>query len=292
MIEQFRMDGRVAIVTGGTSGIGLAIGKALAGAGARVVLSGRSQERGDEALEAFQADESGRDFHPCDVADASAVSALVEEVVSSHGGLHVLVNSAAINIVKPALDHTPDDLDALLASNVRGAFLCAQEAARAMVNRGGGGKIVFLTSMVAERAVPNQSAYVATKGAIVSLDARACARMGAARDSGERPGAATHQNADDGGVVRQSRKDGGSFCANARGSRGLAGGFDGSSALPVLLGFRLPHRTAHHRGRRPRRRGVMLILPPSLEEGGAFIRYASSKSRQHSRSPTLLLSAE
>ena len=122
-----------------------------------------------------------------------------------HGGLHVLVNSAAINIVKPALDHTPEDLDALLASNVRGAFLCAQEAARAMVNRGGGGKIVLLTSMVAERAVPNQSAYIATKGAVVSLDARAGARVGAARHTGERPGAATHQNADDGRLVRQSR---------------------------------------------------------------------------------------
>ena len=199
------MDGRVALLTGGTSGIGLAIGKALAGAGARVVLSGRSQERGDEALEAFRADGLDAHFHPCDVADSSSVSALVGEVAASHGGLHVLVNSAAINIVKPALDHTPDDLDALLASNVRGAFLCAQEAARAMVNRGGGGKIVLITSMVAERAVPNQSAYIATKGANRFPDARACARMGAARHPGERPGPATHQNTDDGGLVRQSR---------------------------------------------------------------------------------------
>ena len=79
------------------------------------------------------------------------------------------MNSAAINIVKPALDHTPEDVDALLASNVRGAFFCAQEAAKVMVDQEGGGKIVLLTSMVAERAVPNQAAYVATKGAVVSL---------------------------------------------------------------------------------------------------------------------------
>ena len=79
-----------------------------------------------------------------------------------------MVNSAAINIVKPALDHTPADVDALLASNVRGAFFCAQQAAKVMVDQGGG-KIVLLTSMVAERAVPNQAAYVATKGAVVSL---------------------------------------------------------------------------------------------------------------------------
>ena len=162
------MDGRVAVVTGGTSGIGLAIAKALADAGARVVISGRSQERGDEALEALRADGLDAQFLACDVSDAGSVSALINEVVSSHGGLNVLVNSAAINIVKPALDHAPEDVDALLASNVRGAFLCAQTAAKVMVDQGGG-KIVLLTSMVAERAVPNQAVYVATKGAVVSL---------------------------------------------------------------------------------------------------------------------------
>ena len=162
------MDGRVAIVTGGTSGIGLAIAKALADAGANVTIAGRSQERGDEALEAFRADGLDAGFLSCDVGDAGSVSALVGEVVSSYGGLNVLVNSAAINIVKPALDHAPEDVDALLSSNVRGAFLCAQTAAKVMVDQGGG-KIVLLTSMVAERAVPNQAVYVATKGAVVSL---------------------------------------------------------------------------------------------------------------------------
>lgn len=162
------MDGRVALVTGGTSGIGLAIAKALADAGARVVIAGRSKERGDEALEALRADNLDAQFLACDVGDADSVSAMVGEVISSHGGLNVLVNSAAINIVKPALDHAPEDVDALLASNVRGAFLCAQEAAKVMVDQGGG-KVVLLTSMVAERAVPNQAVYVATKGAVVSL---------------------------------------------------------------------------------------------------------------------------
>lgn len=173
-MASFRMDGRAALVTGGTSGIGLAIGCALAEAGARVVLAGRSPERGEGALEVFRARGLDARFHPCDVADTQSVSDLVGWVAARCGGLHALVHSAAINIVKPALEHAPEDVDALLASNVRGAFLCAQEAARAMIPQGGGGKILFLTSMVAERAVPNQSAYIATKGAVVSL-ARALA---------------------------------------------------------------------------------------------------------------------
>lgn len=169
MMEKFRLDGRVALVTGGTSGIGLAIGRALAGAGARVALAGRSPERGEEALEAFRAERLSARFHPCDVADAESVAGLVKEVAAVHGGLHVLAHSAAINVVKPALEHAPGDLDALLGCNVRGAFLCAQEAARAMIAQGSGGKILFLASMLAERAAPNQSAYVASKGAVVSL---------------------------------------------------------------------------------------------------------------------------
>lgn len=169
MMEKFRLDGRVALVTGGTSGIGLAIGRALASAGARVALAGRSPERGEEALEAFRAERLSARFHPCDVADAESVAGLVKEVAAVHGGLHVLAHSAAMNVVKPALEHAPGDLDALLGCNVRGAFLCAQEAARAMIAQGSGGKILFLASMLAERAVPNQSAYVATKGAVVSL---------------------------------------------------------------------------------------------------------------------------
>ena len=169
MMEKFRLDGRVALVTGGTSGIGLAIGRALAGAGARVALAGRSPERGEEALEAFRAERLSARFHPCDVADAESVAGLVKEVAAVHGGLHVLAHSAAMNVVKPALEHAPGDLDALLGCNVRGAFFCAQEAARAMIAQGSGGKILFLASMLAERAAPNQSAYVASKGAVVSL---------------------------------------------------------------------------------------------------------------------------
>jgi NAD(P)-dependent dehydrogenase (short-subunit alcohol dehydrogenase family) len=72
-------------------------------------------------------------------------------------------------VVKPALETTPDDLEGLLAVHVRGAYACAQSAARAMISRGEGGKILFITSILAEQAVPNQSAYIAAKGGIVAM---------------------------------------------------------------------------------------------------------------------------
>ena len=173
MTKPFSLDGRVAIVTGGTAGIGLAIGRALAGAGARVVLAGRSRERGREAARALEAEGLSAEFRPLDVTDPASVSALVEGVAASHGGLGALVTSAGALTVKPALAFAPEEVDALLAVHVRGTFLCAQAAARAMIP-GGGGKILFISSFLAERAVPNQAPYIAAKGAVAAL-ARALA---------------------------------------------------------------------------------------------------------------------
>lgn len=169
----FDLSGKTAIVTGGSAGIGLAIAGALGEAGARVVLAGRSGERGREAVGKLTGAGVSAEFRPCDVTDPASVSALVEGVVSDHGGLHAMIVSAGLLFVKPALDFSAAEVDALLAVHVRGAFLCAQAAARAMIPRGGG-KILFISSILAERAVPNQAPYIAAKGAMVSL-ARALA---------------------------------------------------------------------------------------------------------------------
>ena len=100
---------------------------------------------------------------------------LVHAVLDEHGRLDAMVTSAGRIIVKPALEISADELDGLLAVHVRGSFLCAQAAARAMIEGGGGGgKILFISSTLAERAVPNQSAYIAAKGGVLSL-ARALA---------------------------------------------------------------------------------------------------------------------
>mgnify|MGYP001569567787 CR=1 FL=1 len=164
----FDLSGKTAIVTGGTAGIGLAIARALGEAGARAVLAGRSGARGREALAKLEGAGVAAEYRACDVTDAPSVSALVDGVVQAHGGLHAMVISAGLLFVKPALDFRPEEVDALLAVHVRGGFLCAQAAARAMIPRGGG-KIVFISSMLAERAVPNQAPYIAAKGGVVAM---------------------------------------------------------------------------------------------------------------------------
>lgn len=167
-MSEFSLEGRVAIVTGGTSGIGLAIGKALAGAGASVVLAGRSEERGREAVLAFQGAGLEGAFRAFDAADPVSCAGLVTSVADDHGALDALVTCAGGLSVKPALEVTTEELDGLLAVHIRGAFTCAQSAARAMIPQNGG-KILFITSLLAERAVPNQAAYIAAKGGVVAM---------------------------------------------------------------------------------------------------------------------------
>ncbi len=173
-MNEFSLEGRVAVVTGGATGIGLAIARALAGAGAKVVLSSRSAGPGEEAAEALRGDGLSAHFVPCDVSEPESVDRLLRTVLEEHGRLDAMVTSAGRIIVKPVLEISADELDGLLAVHVRGSFLCAQAAARAMIEGGGGGKILFISSTLAERAVPNQSAYIAAKGGVVSL-ARALA---------------------------------------------------------------------------------------------------------------------
>ena len=167
-MNPFSMEDRVAVVTGGATGIGLAIARALANAAAQVVLSSRSRETGEEAAHALCGEGLSASFAPCDVSVPGEVAAMAAAVAKEHGRLDAMVTCAGRLIVKPALEFTAGELDELLGVHVRGAFSCAQEAARAMIGRGGG-KILFVTSFLAERAVPNQAPYIAAKGAVVAM---------------------------------------------------------------------------------------------------------------------------
>lgn len=171
MAADFRLDGRVAIVTGAGRGIGAAVARGLAEAGARVVLADIAGDRVRAVAAGLAAE--GLTVAPAevDVTDPASVAALVEGTVAVHGGLDVLVCSAGIT-APLTIDRTPLDVwNRVLAVNLTGTFLCCQAAAAAM-RAGGrqgrpGGRILLLGSIVGHQgALMGHVAYAATKGGI------------------------------------------------------------------------------------------------------------------------------
>jgi NAD(P)-dependent dehydrogenase (short-subunit alcohol dehydrogenase family) len=156
-LSEFRLDGEVAVVTGGASGIGRVVADALAAVGARVVV--------------FDVVAAGPDACKVDVADDEQVTAAFAEVVGRHGRLDVLFNNAGIAIRRPTTELTLEDWSKVVAVNMTGVFLCAREAARHMLAGGRGGRIVNTASImgvVGGGLYPNIS-YQATKGAVVNM---------------------------------------------------------------------------------------------------------------------------
>jgi 3-oxoacyl-[acyl-carrier protein] reductase len=175
------LEGKVALVTGGGRGIGRAISTALAAAGAAVALSFR--ERRDDAGRTVAAIESagGRAFaFQADVRDRDAVRAAIARVERGLGGLDILVNNAGIN--KPTdFDRVSDeDWDEIVAVNLKGPFICAQEALPALRRRGGG-RIVNIGSVSGQYGGPRTAHYAASKAGLISLG-QVIARFGAAHN--------------------------------------------------------------------------------------------------------------
>jgi NAD(P)-dependent dehydrogenase (short-subunit alcohol dehydrogenase family) len=160
----FRLDGRVALVTGAGRGIGRACALALAGAGADVVAVSRSAgELEDLAGEVRRLGRSA-EAAPCDVTD----SARVRELIAGLPRLDVLVACAGANVPEPLREVSDEHLDALLDLNVRATFVVLQAAARSMVARGRG-SIVVMSSQMGHVGAPDRSVYCATKHAVEGL---------------------------------------------------------------------------------------------------------------------------
>jgi NAD(P)-dependent dehydrogenase (short-subunit alcohol dehydrogenase family) len=161
---------RVAVITGAGSGIGRAVAQALAESGFAVVLSGRRAERLEETRAALAAG-SAASVVTADVTDEASVAALFAAAVREHGRVDVLVNNAGIFGPRAALDEIElADWDAVVATNLTGAFLCAREAMRVMTRQDPpGGRIINNGSISAQVPRPLAAAYTATKHAITGL---------------------------------------------------------------------------------------------------------------------------
>ena len=169
VLESFRIDGKVALVTGGARGLGLTMATALAEAGADVALSGRSVEACQEAAKGITAatGRRARGF-AADVTKLADVERLKTEVEAELGPVDILVNNAGINIRGPIQQLSEADWDAVIDTNLKGPFLCARAFGPRMVERGWG-RVVNLGSVLGFIALPGRAPYASSKAGIVNL---------------------------------------------------------------------------------------------------------------------------
>ncbi|MGZ0188244.1 MAG: SDR family NAD(P)-dependent oxidoreductase [Alphaproteobacteria bacterium] len=162
----FRLDGRAALVTGASRGLGRRFAIALAAAGAHVALAARDEER--LAAVAAEITAAGGTAAPVvmDVTDRASVTAGVASAESLYGPLRAVINNSGIAITKRLLDVTADEWDPVIDVNLTGAWMVAQAAAKAMVAHGNGGSIVNISSILGQRTNPGVIAYNAAKAGL------------------------------------------------------------------------------------------------------------------------------
>jgi NAD(P)-dependent dehydrogenase (short-subunit alcohol dehydrogenase family) len=164
----FGLEGRVAAVTGGGSGLGAAMGAGLAQAGATIAVLDVDDEQAAKVVAAIQG-AGGKAFSlSCDVTDSASVRAAADEIVAVAGHVDVLVNSAGMAFRSPAEDFPEEQLDRVLALNLKGTYLTCQAFGRHMLAQGKG-SIVNIASIGGFVAYPQASAYLASKGGVVQL---------------------------------------------------------------------------------------------------------------------------
>lgn len=166
--SQFRLDGRTALVIGASRGIGLGIARVLHGAGAEVALAARSTESLAAAAEELAADGPGASAFPVDVRSVANVLALVRDVGEALGRIDILVNSAGLNVRKPADEITQEDWDAVFDINLRAMFFACQAAARVMREHAGG-RILNVASGADLLAIENVAPYAMSKAGVRQL---------------------------------------------------------------------------------------------------------------------------
>lgn len=168
-IDLFRLEGRVALITGGSKGLGEAMGAALAGAGAGVMLVSRHEDE-VQAAAARMAEQTGSRVLglAADVTDKAQIQRMVDQTMAAFGRIDILINNAGINIRKPALEMIDDEWGQVLDLNLTAPFRCCKAVAPQMIERGYG-RIINMSSTLGSVAIAGRAPYTSTKAGIIML---------------------------------------------------------------------------------------------------------------------------
>ena len=167
-MEQFTLEGKVALVTGASYGIGFAIASALAGAGATIVFNDLKQEFVDKGLKAYQEAGIEAKGYICDVTDEKAVNAMVAQIEKEVGTIDILVNNAGIIKRIPMHEMSAEEFRQVIDVDLNAPFIVAKAVIPAMIKKGHG-KIINICSMMSELGRETVSAYAAAKGGLKML---------------------------------------------------------------------------------------------------------------------------
>jgi NAD(P)-dependent dehydrogenase (short-subunit alcohol dehydrogenase family) len=162
-----RLRNKVAVVTGGASGIGKAIAAAYVQEGARVVLADIDERKGKDAAAEIGAQGEAVCLR-ADVTDSASVNQMAQEVDRRFGRIDILVNNVGVRITKPFLEHTDADWNIMIATNLTGPFFCARAVTPFMI-RGGSGRIINTASIASFVGRPNRVAYVSAKSGLLGM---------------------------------------------------------------------------------------------------------------------------
>ena len=158
----FNLTGKRALVTGASSGIGLALAAALAQAGAKVTVAARREDQLEDLVAALQAQGHSADYLVMDIANVEQTESQVEQ----HGPFDVLVNSAGLAIHGPAMDTQPADFDAVMNLNLRGAYFLTRAVAKGLIAKGKSGSLINVSSQMAHVGGIERAVYCASKHAV------------------------------------------------------------------------------------------------------------------------------
>ena len=173
----FSLEGKVALVTGASYGIGYAIAKGFAEAGAKIVFNDINQELVDKGLESYKADGIDAKGYVCDVTDEAAVTKMVAKIEEEVGVIDILVNNAGIIKRIPMCEMSAEDFRKVIDVDLNAPFICSKAVIPSMIKKGHG-KIINICSMMSELGRETVSAYAAAKGGLKMLTRNICSEYG------------------------------------------------------------------------------------------------------------------